>query len=120
MTKTAKKFAIPLNVSVSKEMYDRAQKLQQSWDSISWEKFNKRYRMSDLGELVWSIGLGVLEELDRGAVMETLANETAINELVKVEVKKARKALKAPKALSDLTDNQIEGMIRGDKDLPEE
>jgi hypothetical protein len=117
--KKAKKFAVPLNISVAKEMYDRAQNLQRTWDNVSWEKFNKRFRMSDLGELVWEIGLSVLEELDKGGVMDAIAKEAVSEELIKIEVRKAKKGLKAPKAFSDLTDNQIEAIAHGDKDLPE-
>jgi hypothetical protein len=120
MTKIAKKFAVPFSVSVSKETYDRAQKLQQTWDGISWEKFQKRFRISDLGELVWTIGLSVLEELDKGNVMQTLANEAMNEELIKVEVRKARKSLKSPRNLSALTDAQIEQLVSGKGDLPEE
>lgn len=119
MTKKAKKFAVPLNISVSKEMYDRAQRLQQAWDAISLSKFDKRFRMSDLGDLVWQIGLSVLEELNKGDVMETIAKECINNDMIKVEVRKARKALKTPNSLSQLTDSQIEAMASGKEELTE-
>lgn len=107
MTKKAKKFAVPLNISVSKEMFDRAQILQSKWDTICLAKFDKRFRMSDLGEIVWTIGLAVLEELKDDMILDTLAKEHVNDELIAVEIKRVRKQLKTPKALSDLTDEQL-------------
>jgi len=72
LVKRAKKFAVPLNVSVRRETFDRAQKLQLRWDALRLEQFGKRFRVSDLGEIVWNVGLDRLERLDREAIIETL------------------------------------------------
>jgi hypothetical protein len=113
MPKTSTKFAKVLGVSVSKETFDRANKLQQYWDKICLEKFDQRFRMSDLGELVWNIALGILEDLPPATMMDTLATKHLNEDTLKVEIRKARKMLKHPRTLSSLTDDQIAAMTSG-------
>jgi hypothetical protein len=111
MPKTSTKYAKVIGISASKELYDRFQLLQQKWDRLCLEKFDKRFRVSDLGELALNIALPILEDLPLETMMDTLATHRLNDDLLKVEIKKARKALKSPKTLSNLTDEQIAGMI---------
>jgi len=72
MGRVAKKFAVPLNVSVSKPTFDRANKLQLQWDALSLEKLGKRVRMSDLAEIIWDAGLRVLEQFDEKSILDAV------------------------------------------------
>ena len=120
MTRKPTKFAVPLNTSVSKETYDRAQKLQQSWDGESLTKFDKRFRMSDLAEIVWDLALGILESLPRQTMFEAIAEEKIGENALKVEIRKARRRAKAKLRISDMTDDQVNAMINGKSEGDEE
>lgn len=106
--KKAYKFAKVLGVSVTTETFNRANKLQQKMDEIRLRKLNKRFRMSDLGEMAWRIGLGVLEELNKDALEDVLASNENISKAVTVEVSRLRKAPKIAKTLGDVSNEQVE------------
>ena len=72
MPRVAKKFAVPLNTSVSRKTFDRAQRLQLHWDTLSLDRLSVRLRMSDLAEIIWDAGLNVLEQFDDQSIIEAV------------------------------------------------
>jgi hypothetical protein len=120
MTKIAKKFAETISSSVSRELYNRAQELQMKWDAINMKVYGKRFKLADLSEIVWSLGLGILEELPQPTIIDTLATKRINDEALRVQIRKARKGLKAPRTLSGLSDDQVQAMLRGQSGENEE
>jgi hypothetical protein len=118
--KKPKKFAVSWSISVSKEMHDRARDIQQKWDNVSTKKFDKRFRMSDLGVIALEIGLEVVEAMPMPTVLDTIASEEISEDVLKIQVKKAKKSLRTPKTISGVTDEQVENMIRNSKGNDEE
>lgn len=113
MTRKAQKFAVILNLSVTKETKDRVIALKIEWDKIGHEKFDKLVNTSEIGQLALDIGLEVLESLPKPMIEDTIAKDKLSDDILKIEVKKARRSLKEPKTFSNLTDDQIENTARG-------
>jgi hypothetical protein len=120
MTRRLSKYAVVLNLSVSKETRDRVIELKIKWSQISHDKFDKLVNISEIGQLALDVGLEVLESLPRPRIEETLAKDKVSDYILSVQVKKARKALKEPRTISNMTDDQIENMISGKSENDEE
>jgi hypothetical protein len=105
------KFAKVLGVSVATETFNRANKMQANMNLLSLKVRNERFNMSDLGEMVWRIGLGVLEELNKNALTSVLESDENLSKAVSVEVARLRKAPRIAKSLGDVSDEQVEQWV---------
>jgi hypothetical protein len=113
MPRKPKKFAVSWSISVSKEMHERAEKIQMEWHKISVEKLDRKFSMSDLGTIALEIGLEVIESMPKPTMLDTLSKKEISEHILKIEVRKAKRSLRTPKTLSNMTDEQIEEMTKG-------
>lgn len=115
MPRVATKFAVPLNTSVRKETKERAVETLDKWQKINralvTEGYQKEFRMSDLAEIVWNVGLEVLEKLEKDNIIDTISSQKVNEETVDVEVKRIRKSNRIPKTLSQMSDEDIKRIV---------